>query len=106
MKSLNFQHEYIVLRLGCIEFLRDILCSFNVGIWSAANDTHVMEIINILEKEAREDFLFFMIWGQSQCQPCVETRITCLDNPRVEALFKPLAIASTTFGIDAKKMLL
>ena len=65
-----------------------------------------MEIIKILEKEAREDFLFFMIWGQSQCQPCVESRITRPDNPGVEALFKPLAIASMTFGIDAKQMLL
>ena len=64
-----------------------------------------MEIIKILE-EAREDFLFFMIWGQSQCQPCVESRITRPHNPGVEALFKPLAIASTTFGIDAKQMLL
>lgn len=72
MKILKFQHEYIVLRLGCIEFLRGLLSNFNVGIWSAANDTHVMEIIKILEKEAREYFLFFMIWGQSQCQPCVE----------------------------------
>lgn len=106
MKSLKFQHEYIVLRPGCIEFLRALLSNFNVGIWSAANDTHVMEIIKILEKEAREDFLFFMIWGQSQCQPCVESRITRPDNPGVEALFKPLAIASTTFGIDAKQMLL
>ncbi len=106
LKSLKFQHEYIVLRPGCIEFLRDLLSNFNVGIWSAANDTHVMEIIKILEKEAREEFPFFMIWGQSQCQPCVETRITRPDNPGVEALFKPLAIASTKFGIDAKQMLL
>ena len=65
-----------------------------------------MEIIRILEKEAREDFLFFVIWVQSQFQPCVESRITRLDNPGVEALFQPLAIASTTFGIDAKQMLL
>ena len=65
-----------------------------------------MEIIKILEKEAREDFPFFMIWGQSQCQPCVESRITRPNNLGVDALFKPLAIASTTFGIDAKQMLL
>ena len=106
MKSLKFLHEYIVLRPGCIEFLRDLLSNFNVGIWSAANDTYVMGIIKLLEKEAREEFPFFMIWGQSQCQPCVKTRITRPDNPGVEALFKPLAIASTKFGIDAKQMLL
>ena len=105
MKSLKYQHEYIVLRLGCIDFLRGLLSNFNVGIWSS-NDTHVMEIVKFYEKEAREYFLLFMIWGQSQCQPCVESRITHSDNPRVEALFKPLAIASTTFGIDAKQMLL
>ena len=92
----------MVILLGCIEFLRAPLSNFNVGIWSAANDTHVMEIMKILEKEAREDFPFFMIWGQSQCQPCVESIITHPDNPGVSALFKPLAIASTTFGIEAK----
>ena len=47
-----------------------------------------------------------MIWGQSQCQPCVVARIACLDKPGVEALFKPFDIASMTFGIDAKQMLL
>ena len=44
--------------------------------------------------------------GQDQCQPCVETRITCLDNLGVDAFFKPLAIALTKLGIDAKQMLL
>ena len=75
------------------EFLKTLLSNFNVGIWSAANDTHVVDIIKVLEKEAREEFPFFMIWGRSNCQPFVETRITCPDNPREEALFKPLAIA-------------
>ena len=106
MKSLKLGHEYIVLRPGCIEFLKTLLSISNVGIWSAANDTHVVEIIKLLEKEAREKFPFFMIWGQSQCQPCVESRITRPDNPGVEALFKPLAIATTKFGIDVKRMLL
>lgn len=106
MKSLKFESEYIVLRPGCIEFLKDLLSNFNVGIWSAANDTHVVDILKILEKEAEEKLPFFMIWGQSQCQPCIESRITRPDNPGVEALFKPLAIASDKFGIDAKRMLL
>lgn len=106
LKSLKFEHEYIVLRPGCIEFLKYLLSHFNVGIWSAAIDTHVVDIIKILEKEAKEELPFFMIWGQSQCQPCVEARITRPDNPGVEALFKPLAIASKKFGIDAKQMLL
>ena len=53
MKSLKFQHEYIVLRSGCIEFLRYLLRNFNVGIWSATKDTHIMEIIKIIEKEAK-----------------------------------------------------
>lgn len=106
MKSLKFEREYIVLRPGCIEFLKSLLRNFNVGIWSAANDTHVVDIIKILEKEAEEKLPFFMIWGQSQCQPCTESRITRPDNPGVEALFKPLAIASRKFGIDAKRMLL
>ncbi|MCO5584734.1 hypothetical protein L7F22_038666 [Adiantum nelumboides] len=106
MKSLKFEHEYIVLRPGCIEFLKSLLSISNVGIWSAANDTQVMQIIKILEKEAREQFPFFMIWGQSQCQQCVESRITRPDNPGVEAFFKPLAIASTKFGIDLKRLLL
>ncbi|MCO5606587.1 hypothetical protein L7F22_060775 [Adiantum nelumboides] len=105
MKSLKFEHEYIVLRPGCIEFLKSLLSS-NVGIWSAANDTEVMQIIKILEKEAGEQFPFFMIWGQSQCQQCVESRITRPNNPGVEAFFKPLAIASTKFGIDLKRLLL
>ena len=70
MKSLKFQHEYLVLWPECIEFLRDLLISFNEGIWSAAaNDTHVVDIIKILEKEAKEGFPFFMIWGQNQCHP-------------------------------------
>ncbi|MCO5610177.1 hypothetical protein L7F22_064413 [Adiantum nelumboides] len=106
MKSLKFEHEYIVLRPGCIEFLKSLLSISNVGIWSAANDTQVMQIIKILEKEAGEQFPFFMIWGQSQCQQCVESRITRPDNPGVEAFFKPLAIASTKFGIDLKRLLL
>ncbi|MCO5588735.1 hypothetical protein L7F22_042694 [Adiantum nelumboides] len=106
MKSLKFEHEYIVLRSGCIEFLKSLLSISNVGIWSAANDTQVMQIIKILEKEAGEQFPFFMIWGQSQCHQCVESRITRPDNPGVEAFFKPLAIASTKFGIDLKRLLL
>ncbi|MCO5554267.1 hypothetical protein L7F22_007795 [Adiantum nelumboides] len=106
MKTLKFEHEYIVLRPGCIEFLKSLLSISNVGIWSATNDTQVMQIIKILEKEAGEHFPFFMIWGQSQCQQCVESRITRPDNPRVEAFFKPLAIASTKFGIDLKRLLL
>ncbi|MCO5614754.1 hypothetical protein L7F22_069038 [Adiantum nelumboides] len=106
MKSLKFEHEYIVLRPGCIEFLKSLLSISNVGIWSATNDTQVMQIIKILEKEAGEQFPFFMIWGQSQCQQCVESRITRPDNPGVEAFFKPLAIASTKFGIDFKRLLL
>ena len=106
IKSLKFQHEYIVLRPGCIEFLRDLLRNFNVGIWSATKDTHVMEIIKILEKKAKEEFPFFMIYGQIQCQRCVVARITCPNKPKVEALFKPLAIASTQSGIDLKLMLL
>ncbi|MCO5561652.1 hypothetical protein L7F22_015273 [Adiantum nelumboides] len=104
MKSLKFEHEYIVLRPVCIEFLKSLLSISNVGIWSVANDTHVMQIIKILEKEAREQFPFFMIWGQSQCQQCVESRITRPDNPGVEAFFKPLAIASAKFGIDLKNI--
>ncbi|MCO5562327.1 hypothetical protein L7F22_015953 [Adiantum nelumboides] len=106
MKSLKFEHEYIVLRPGCIEFLKRLLSISNVGIWSAANDTQVMQIIKILEKEAGEQFPFFMIWGQSQCQQCVESIITCPDNPGVEAFFKPLAIALAKFGIDLKRLLL
>ncbi|MCO5581977.1 hypothetical protein L7F22_035866 [Adiantum nelumboides] len=106
MKSLKFEHEYIVLRPGCIEFLKSLLSISNVGIWSAANDTQVMQIIKILEKEAGEQFPFFMIWGQSQCQQCVEPRIIRPNNPGVEAFFKPLAIASTKFGIDLKRLLL
>ncbi|MCO5566848.1 hypothetical protein L7F22_020530 [Adiantum nelumboides] len=106
MKSLKFEHEYIVLRPGCIEFLKSLLSISNVGIWSTTNDTQVMQIIKILEKEAGEQFPFFMIWGQSQCQQCVESRITRPDNPGVEAFFKPLAIASTKFGIDLKRLLL
>ncbi|MCO5551401.1 hypothetical protein L7F22_004904, partial [Adiantum nelumboides] len=39
MKNLKFEHEYIVLRSGCIEFLKSLLRISNVGIWSAANDT-------------------------------------------------------------------
>ncbi|MCO5553572.1 hypothetical protein L7F22_007095 [Adiantum nelumboides] len=103
MKSLKFEHE---LRPGCIEFLKSLLSISNVGIWLAANDTQVMQIIKILEKKAREQFPFFMIWGQSQCQQCVESRITRPDNPGVEAFFKPLAIASAKFGIDLKRLLL
>ncbi|MCO5596626.1 hypothetical protein L7F22_050693 [Adiantum nelumboides] len=91
---------------GCIEFLKSLLSISNVGIWSAANDTQVMQIIKILEKKAGEQFSFFMIWGQSQCQQCVESRIFHPDNPGVEAFFKPLAIASTKFGIDLKRLLL
>ncbi|MCO5587469.1 hypothetical protein L7F22_041418 [Adiantum nelumboides] len=106
LKSLKFEHEYIVLRPGCIEFLKSLLSISNVGIWSAANDTLVMQIIKILEKEAGAQFPFFMIWGQSQCQQCVESRITRPDNLGVEAFFKPLAIASTKFGIDLKRLLL
>ncbi|MCO5581795.1 hypothetical protein L7F22_035684 [Adiantum nelumboides] len=106
LKSLKFEHEYIVLRPGCTKFLNSFLSISNVGIWSAANDTQVMQIIKILEKEAREQFPFFMIWGQSQCQQCVESRITRPDNPGVEAFFKPLAIASTKFRIDLKRLFL
>lgn len=106
MKSLKFRHEYIVLRPGCIEFLKDLLCNFNVGIWSAAYDTQVVDIIKILEKEAKEKLPFFMIWGQTKCQPCEESRVVRPDNPGVEALFKPLMLASTKFGIDSRRMLL
>ncbi|MCO5569944.1 hypothetical protein L7F22_023658 [Adiantum nelumboides] len=106
MKSLKFEHEYIVLRVGCIEFLKSLPSISNVGIWSAANDTQVLQIIKILEKEAGEQFPFFMIWGQSQCQQCVESRITRPDNLEVEVFFKPLAIASAKFGIDLKRLLL
>ncbi|MCO5596940.1 hypothetical protein L7F22_051011 [Adiantum nelumboides] len=42
MKSLKFEHEYIVLRPGCIEFLKSLLSISNVGIWSAPNDTQVL----------------------------------------------------------------
>ncbi|MCO5614410.1 hypothetical protein L7F22_068691 [Adiantum nelumboides] len=69
---------------GCIEVLKSLLSISNVGIWSAANDTQ----------------------GQSQCQQCVESRITRPNNPGVEAFFKPLAIASAKFGIDLKRLLL
>ncbi|MCO5580538.1 hypothetical protein L7F22_034406 [Adiantum nelumboides] len=89
---------------GCNEFLKSLLSISNVGIWSTTNDTQVMPIIKILEKEAGEQFSFFMIWGQSQ--QCVELRITRPDNPGVEAFFKPLAIASIKFGIDLKRMFL
>ncbi len=106
MKTLKLEQEYIILRPRCIEFLKTLLSISNVGIWSTANDTHVVDIIKTLEKEAGEKFPFFMIWGQSQCQPCAKTRITRPDNPGVEALFKPLAIASSRFGIDIKRMLL
>ncbi|MCO5598289.1 hypothetical protein L7F22_052381 [Adiantum nelumboides] len=106
MKILKFEHEYSVLRLGCIEFFKSPLSISNVGIWSAAIETHIMQIIKILEKEVGEQFPFFMIWGQSRSQQCVESRITRPNNPGVEVFFKPLAIPSTKSGFDLKRLLL
>lgn len=106
LKSLKLGHEFIVLRSGCLEFLKELFDIYNVGIWSAANDNSVVDIIKVLEKEVGANLPFFMVWGQGGCRACESRRICRPDNPGVEALFKPLAFAAKAFEFDARRTLL
>ena len=56
--------RYIVLRPGCIQFLKILLGSFNVGIWSTATESNVHQILRVLQDRAGEILPFFVVWSQ------------------------------------------
>ena len=98
--------RYIVLRPGCIQFLKILLGSFNVGIWSTATKSNVHQILRVLQDRAGEILPFFVVWSQEACEKDKSGKLARLDNPTVQAMFKPLSKISTCFDCDACKMVL
>ena len=101
---------YIVLRPGCIQFLKIILERFNVGIWSTTTESNVLLILRILQDRAGEILPFFVVWAPTNeamaYDKCESYKLVRPDNPTVEAMFKPLSKISTCFDCDARRTVL
>ena len=98
--------RYIVLRPGCIQFLKIILERFNVGIWSTATESNVLLILRVLQDRAIDLLPFFVVWAQEACYICESNKLVRPDNPTVPAMFKPLAKISACFDCDARRTVL
>ena len=75
--------RYIVLRLGCIQFLKILLESFNVGIWSTATESNVHQILRVLQDRAGEILPFFVVWTQESCEKDKSGKLARLGNPKI-----------------------
>ena len=98
--------RYIVLRPGCIQFLKILLGSFNVGIWSTATESNVHQILRVLQDRAGEILPFFVVWSQEACEKDKSGKLARPDNPTVQAMFKPLSKISACFDCDARRTVL
>ena len=98
--------RYIVLRPGCIQFLKILLGSFNVGIWSTATESNVHQILRVLQDRAGEILPFFVVWSQEACEKDKSGKLARPDNPTVQAMFKPLSKISACFDCDAHRTVL
>ena len=106
-QSLQYGSErYIVLRPRCMEFLKIMLEKFNVGIWSTATDKNVCDILRALQSNAGERLHFFMVWSQESCFTFKGKKLYRPNNPKVPAMFKPLAKVSAFFECDPCKTIL
>lgn len=106
-KSVEIDSKrYIILRLGCIQFLKTILKRFNVAIWSTATRNNVLQILRALDNLAGYTLRFFAIWCQDGCYISQSQKICRPDNPNVEAKFKPLAKIAMGFECDPKRTVL
>ena len=95
--------RYIILRPGCIEFLKTILQRFNVAIWSTATKNNVYQILSALDNLAGDRLPFFAIWSQDACYTSQSQKLFRPDNPNVEAMFKPLAKIAMGFECDPQR---
>ena len=82
--------RYSVLRPGCIQVLKILLESFNVGIWSIAIESNVHQILRLLQDRAGEILPFSVVWSQEACEKDKSGKLARPDNPTVQAMFKPL----------------
>lgn len=106
-KSVEIDSKrYIILRPGCIQFLKTILQRFNVAIWSTATRNNVHQILRALDNIAGHTLLFFAIWCQDGCYIAQSQKISRPNNPNVEAMFKPLAKFAMGFECDPKRTVL
>ena len=98
--------RHIILRPGCIQFLKILLEKFNVGIWSTAIESNVLQMLKTLQDTAGEILLFFVVWSQGACENAKSGKIASPDNPTLEALFKPLSKIAACFDCDARRTIL
>ena len=99
-------NRYVILRPGCIQFLKTILERFNVAIWSTATRNNVLQILRALDSLVGYTLPFFAIWCQDGCFTAQSHKIYRPDNPNVEAMFKPLAKIAMGFECDPQRTLL
>ena len=106
-KSVQLDSKrYIILRPGCIQFLKTVLERFNVAIWSTATRNNVLQILRALEDLAEDVLSFFAIWFQEGCYTAQNQKLFQPDKPNVEASFKPLAKIAMGFECDPKRTVL
>ena len=99
-------NKLIILRPGCIQFLTTLLKKFNVGIWSTALESNVLQIVRILQDKTGEILPFFVVWAQEACEQGQSKILFRLDNPRVPAMFKPLSKIAACFDCDSRRTVL
>ena len=98
--------RYVVLRPGCIQFLKILLEKYNVGIWSTAKESNVLSILRVLQDKAGEILPFFVVWSQEACEMGEHYKLARPDNPSIQAMFKPVSKISTCFDCDARRTIL
>ncbi len=99
-------NRHIVLRPGCIQFLTTLLEKFNVGIWSTALESNVLQIVRILQDKTGDILPFFVVWAQEACEKGQSKILVRPDNPTVQAMFKPLSRIAACFDCDARRTVL
>ena len=106
-ESLEYSaNKHIVLRPGCIAFLKAILGRFNVGIWSTASSHNILQMLRVLQNKTGEALHFFAIWTQDTCYVSTNPKFFRPDNPDVQAMFKPLAKIAVGYECDPRRTVL
>lgn len=62
--DFQFDFYHVYKRPGLEEFLLKISQHFTLGIWSAASDNYVEEIVKTITPAKQE---WFLVWGRSKC---------------------------------------
>lgn len=62
--DFQFEEYYIYIRPGVAQFLLDISHHYTLGVWSAAGDNYVEEIVKMITPAGIE---WAMVWGKSRC---------------------------------------